>query len=119
MGAQHDMIAANAAETAAVQLATAYANYLGRVHVRGGSGRQRPGRRAGLQDVADLEGAVGPGRFAQGLHGRLLALGAGTVLSPPGSGPVGPEWTTWITGQIEAHVPAVAGASARDLAHRG
>jgi hypothetical protein len=112
MSAQDDMIAAvNAVEVAAGQLAAAYTNYLTAYKTAASAVRAMQGGDVGLRDVAALEHAVGPERFAQFASGRLVALGAARLLAQAQT-PAGPEVGTWLIGQIEHLVPEAAARTA-------
>jgi hypothetical protein len=111
MGAQTDMVqAVTDAEAAAVALTTAWSTYLTAYKSAAAAVRAAGGER-GLQDVAELEHSVGPERFAHIVGGRLVALGGARVVAQAMT-PAGPEFMTWLIGQIQSHVPAAAGTSA-------
>ena len=113
MSAQSDMIAAvNAAETAAVALAAAYTDYLAAYRVAANHVYAAGTAERAVQDMQDLEHAVGPERVAQFAAARLLALGAVRIIEQPGTiVPAGPEWASWLIAQIEHAVPAAAAAA--------
>ena len=109
MSASDDMVAAvNAAEAAAQQLAQAYRDYTTGYRAAAQAVYASDPR---TQAVSELEQSIGPHRLAQFAHARLVALGAELVVVAHQGGltPAGPEWVSWLTGQIQAHVPEEAG----------
>ena len=67
-----------------------------------------------LKSGTKLEHHVGPERLAQFAHARVIALGGERIaIEPGGMVPRGPEWTMWLTSQIQHNVPAAAGTALR------
>ena len=112
MSAQSDMTSAlNAVEAAAQQLATALVNYNAAYKIAAQAtyaAETNPGR--AFQNVQDLDHAVGPGRLARLANGRLIALGAETVIAQPHA-VAGPADVTWLLDAIQRHVPVDAAAA--------